>query len=423
MQMLTGALDDFTVRVAAIGSDAVSLDLVAAARKGLPVRVDFAGPQTGLELILGARPEIVLLDVTAPGVNGSNLLERILDAAPESEVILIAGQYSAEAAVAAIEKGAADYMAKPLSAALLHSRCAAVVEHLRQRRAALELDAEVLKAHQFEGLVGRSPLMLQVFARIRRFAPHFRTALITGAPGTGKELAAQALHNRSEAPRGSFTVHNCRAGAPLPDVFPENAGGKTLFLDEIGEMPVEKQGKLLEALERSPNLKVIAATACDLRDRVAKKQFREDLYRLLSMLEIRLPPLADRKEDLPLLVCCFLEEFSRKYGKTIRGITPRAQLALARYSWPGNVRELRGALESACKIAGGSTIDVRDLPESVRNGVGLEGMLTLAEAERRYVRRVLESVDGNKARAARILGINRATVYRILKEKTTAAGA
>lgn len=422
--MFTVDVDDFTVRVAAIGSDAVSMELVAAALKGLPVRVDFAAnPQTGLELIVGAQPEIVLLDVTPPEVNGSNLLERILDAAPGTEVILIAGQYSAEAAIGAIEKGAADYMAKPLSAALLHRRCAAVVEHLRQRRAALGLDAEILKAHRFEGLVGRSPLMLQVFAQIRRVAPHFRTALITGAPGTGKELAARALHSRSEAARGSFTVYNCLAGAPLQDVFAEDAGGGTLFLDEIGDMPVETQGKLLSALERSPNFKVIAATNPNLRDRVAKKQFREDLYRLLSKPEIRLPPLADRKEDLPLLVRCFLEEFSRKYGKTIRGITPRAQLTLARYSWPGNVGELRGALESACMVAGGDTVDLRDLPESVRNGTGQEGMLTLAEAERRYVRRVLESVDGNKARAARILGVNRATVYRILREKTTAAGA
>ncbi|MGE5567825.1 MAG: sigma-54-dependent transcriptional regulator [Rhodospirillales bacterium] len=423
--MFTVDVDDFTVRVAAIGRDAVSLELAAAALKGLPVRVDFAaGPQTGLELVSDARPEIVLLDVTIPGVNGSNLLERILDAAPETEVILIAEHYSAEAAVGAIEKGAADYMAKPLSASLLARRCASVVEELRQRRAALELDAEVLKAHRFEGLAGRSPVMLQVFARIRRAAPHFRTALITGAPGTGKDLAALALHNRSEAPQGSFTVYNCLAGAPLPDVIAEDArGGGTLFLDEVGDMPVETQGKLLDALERSPNFKVIAATNCNLRDRVAKKQFREDLYRLLSKFEIRLPPLADRKEDLPLLVRCFLEEFSRKYGKVMRGITPRAQLALARYSWPGNVGELRGALESACMAACGDTVDLRDLPESVRNGAGAEGILTLAEVERRYVRRVLESVDGNKARAARLLGINRATVYRILKEKTTAAGA
>jgi DNA-binding NtrC family response regulator len=455
-------VDAFTVGLVAIDDDAVCLELTTAALKGLPVHIDTAtDPQAGLEMVLRTRPEIVLLDLMLPRVSGMELLDRILEAAPETEVILITGHYSTESAVEAIRKGAGDYLTKPLSVAVLRNRVAAIVEQVRQRRMALELDAEVLRAHRFEGLVGRSPLMLQLFGRIRRVAPHFRTALITGATGTGKELVATALHRMSEASPGRFAVCNCSAVVETlfeSELFGhvkgaftganqdktglfEYANGGTVFLDEIGDMPMETQSKLLRVLEngdvqrvgspvaRRVSVRVIAATNRDLRERMAKNLFREDLYYRLSMLEIRLPRLAERKEDLPLLERCFLEEFSRQYGKTIRGITPRAQLVLARHSWPGNVRELRSALGSACMMADSDTIDVRDLPESLRGGAALKDaadpgeLLTLAEVERRYVQRVLESVDGNKARAAKILGINRATVYRILQEKTKAAGA
>ena len=214
----------------------------------------------------------------------------------------------------------------------------------------------------------------------------------------------------------------------------EYAHGGTVFLDEIGEIPLEMQSKLLRVLENreiqrvgSPAVKkvdvrVIAATNRNLQELIAEKRFREDLYYRLSMVEIELPRLADRREDLPLLERFFIEQFAEQYGKPIRGITPRAQVVLARYPWRGNIRELRSVLGSASMMAEGEMIDVRDLPERLRtrggekNDEGSDELLPLAELERRHVLRVLEHVGGNKVQAAKILGINRATVYRILNE-------
>src|SRR2546422_5378422 len=269
-----------------------------------------------------------------PKVGGMELLERILEAAPATNVMLMTGHYSTEAAVEAIQKGAYDYLNKPLSVEKLRQRVDQLMAEARQRRRTLQLDRELLKVYEFEGLLGRSPLMLDVFARVRRVAPHFRTVLVTGATGTGKELVARALHRLSPAASGTFAVCNCSAivetlfeselfgyvkgaftGATQDKsgLF-EYANGGTLFLDEIGEMPLATQAKLLRVLQsqeiqrvRSPAVRKVAvrgvaATNRDLRARVAEKEFRDDLYYRLSMVEVKLPLLAERKEDLPLLV-------------------------------------------------------------------------------------------------------------------------
>ena len=216
----------------------------------------------------------------------------------------------------------------------------------------------------------------------------------------------------------------------------ECADGGTLFLDEIGDMPLETQTKLLRVLEnreiqrvgstsvRKVNLRVVAATNRNLHELIAQSLFREDLYYRLSMVEVRLPRLAERKEDLPLLERYFIEQFAQQFGKVIRGLTPRAQIVLSRYAWPGNVRELRSALESACMTVDGDMIDVLDLPEYLRDPAEDhradedKDLLPLAEIERRHVLRVLERVGGNKIRAAKVLGIHRATVHRILNENS-----
>jgi transcriptional regulator with PAS, ATPase and Fis domain len=337
---------------------------------------------------------------------------------------------------------------------LLRDRIGRLVAEAQQRQAALQLDAELLKTYQFEGMIGRSPLMLQVFSRIRRVAPHYRTALVTGASGTGKELVAAALHSLSPVSNNRFAVCNCSAvvqtlfeselfghvrgsftGATQDKVgLFEYAHGGTVFLDEIGEISMEMQSKLLRVLEnreiqrvgspavKKADVRVIAATNRNLQELIAEKKFREDLYYRLSMIEVELPLLADRREDLPLLQRFFIEQFAEQYGKPIKGLSPRAQIVLARYSWPGNVRELRSILGSASMMAEGELIDVRDLPERIRTRAAEEKnedpseLLPLAEVERRHVLRVLEQVEGNKVRAAKILGINRATVYRIVNE-------
>ena len=445
----------YCAALVAIDDDPSSLDLVKSALKSLPLEILTATDScAGLELVLRRRPDIVLLDLCMPKMNGMELLEKIQQSDPDIDVILITAHYSTESAVEAIRKGACDYLEKPISISVLRERLGKLIEQAQRRQLALKLDDELVRTHQFQGMVGRSPAMLQVFARISRIAPHFRTVLIGGATGTGKELAAAALHRLSPAASGRFAVCNCSAvvetlfeselfghvkgaftGATQDKVgLVECADGGALFLDEIGDMPLETQTKLLRVLEnrevqrvgstsvRKVNVRVIAATNRNLHELIARNQFREDLFYRLSTVEVRLPSLAERMEDLPLLEHYFIEQLAGQFGKVIRGITPRAQLVLSRHPWPGNVRELRSALESACMTMEGDTIDARDLPEYLRSlmpgrpAADNDEMLPLAEIERRHVLRVLERVGGNKLQAAKILGINRATVYRILNE-------
>jgi DNA-binding NtrC family response regulator len=440
------------IALVAIDDDPASLELVQAALQQFSLEIlTAADAASGLELVRRRRPEIVLLDLMLPGMNGMEVLERIMEFAPETDVVLVTGHYSTDSAMEAIRKGASDYLTKPLSIVTLRERAGALIEHARQRQLAQHLEGELLKAHSFQEMIGASPAMREVFARIRRVAPHFRTVLVTGATGTGKELVAQALHRLSPVASARFAVCNCSAivetlfeselfghvkgaftgaGQDKQGLF-EYADGGTVFLDEIGDMPLDTQSKLLRVLEngevqrvgspavRKVNVRVIAATNRDLRAAIAEKHFREDLFYRLSMVEIKLPALADRREDLPLLERHFVELFANQYSKPIRGLAPRAQVVIERYAWPGNVRELRSVIGSACMMADGDLIDVRDLPDHIRaasqpDDDGEEDMPTLARFERRYVMRVLERVGGNKARAAKILGINRATVYRML---------
>lgn len=445
--------DKTVVTLLIVDDDPSSLELAseALAQDGLKI-LTAPDPCTGLELVAQHKPEIVLSDLVMPQMTGMDLLERILDAAPQTEVILMTGHYSTESAVEAIRKGASDYLTKPLSIGLLRQRIGKLVAEARHRQRALELDREMLRASEFEGMVGRSPLMLDVFARIRRAAPHFRTALITGATGTGKELVARAMHRLSPVPAARMAVCNCSAivetlfeselfgyvkgaftGANQDKIgLFEYANGGTVFLDEIGDMPLSTQSKLLRVLEnhefqrvgspvtRRTDVRVVAATNRDLRDMMGKGQFREDLYYRLSMIELRLPKLAERTEDLPLLERYFVEKFATQYGKAIRGLTPRAQIVLARYGWPGNVRELENVLGHACMMTDGDMVDVRDMPEHLKEAAARqppedEDLLPLAEVHRRHAMKVLERVEGNKARAAKILGIHRATLYRLIE--------
>src|SRR2546425_1706613 len=440
----------------AIDEDPQTLMLISAAlgQDGLEVLTD-GEAEAGFKTFLRVRPRIVLLDLAmgATAARSMELLELMIHADPGANVILTSDHYSAESAVEAIQKGACDYLTKPLDIERLRERVAGLRAEAETRRRTLSLDQKLLEACQFEGIVSRSPLMLDVFARIRRVAPHFRTALVTGATGTGKELVARALHRLSPAASGTFAVCNCSAivetlfeselfgyvkgaftGATQDKsgLF-EYANGGTLFLDEIGEMPLATQAKLLRVLQsqeiqrvgspavRKVDVRVVAATNRDLRARVAEKEFRDDLYYRLSMVEVKLPLLAERKEDVPLLVRYLVERFATQYNKPIRGLTRRAQALLARYSWPGNVRELENALGHACMMVEGDLIDVRDFPDTLRKPaerelVEDEDLIPLDELQRRHALRVLARVGGNKKRAAEILGIARTTLYQLLAE-------
>jgi DNA-binding NtrC family response regulator len=410
-------------------------------------------PERGLELVHRLRPQVVLLDLVMPGVEGMELLERILEFDPGIDVILMTGYYSTESAVEAIQKGASDYLPKPLSTEKLQQRIRQIAEETKRRQRSLKLDNDLLENFEFEGMIGRSPLMLDLFSKIRRIAPHFRTVLVKGATGVGKELAARALHDLSAVSAGPFVAFNCSSisetlaeselfghvkgaftGADKNKIgLFEYADGGTAVLDEIGEMPLPMQAKLLRVLQNqefqrvgSPaplkvNVRVVAATNRDLAAMVSRGKFREDLYFRLCMVELRIPSLVERLEDLPLLERHFVRHFAAEYKKPISGLTRRAQTALARYSWPGNVRELQNVIGHACMMSEAEFIDIRDLPDSFHSqkpGASLEGdsFLSIRQLERQHAQKVLERVGGNKVKTAEILGISRTHLYELLKE-------
>ena len=397
------------------------------------------------------KPRIVLADFATHGMNGLELMERVLASDPGTEFVLMAGAEHSETALDAIRHGASNCLYKPLDAAKLRLCVRALVEQAMERAKSFRVEQELLRTFQFEGMIGRSPLMLEVFSRIRRIAPHFRTVLVTGATGTGKELVARSLHDLSPVKSAPFAVCNCSAlvetlleselfghvkgaftGAARDKqgIF-EYANGGVVFLDEVGELPLSAQAKLLRVLQNqevqrvgSPvlhqvDVRMIAATHRDLRKMITEGQFREDLFYRLSVVEVAVPPLAQRKEDLPLLLRHFIEIYSKLFKKEVTGMTRRAQLRLLAHSWPGNVRELENVISSSCIMAAGTVIDLPDLPETLRTvppspEPESEELLTLEELQHRHLVRVLNRVRGNKAQAAEILGVGRNTIYQML---------
>jgi DNA-binding NtrC family response regulator len=453
------------IKLLAIDDDPRSLELVSEALSdnGLDI-LTAEDPEIGLEIVRRERPQIVLSDIVMPHLNGMELLGRVLEIDPATDVVLMTAHYSTEAAVEAIKKGACDYLSKPISITLLRERIEKLATDARRRRRATVLDGELMETCQFEGMVGRSPLMWQMFAQIRRVAPHYRACVITGPTGAGKELIARSLHRLSPVAKGPMVVCNCSAVVETlfeSELFGhvkgaftgainnkvglfESAHGGTMFLDEIGDMPLATQAKLLRVLQNQEiqrvgsltsnkvDVRVVAATNHDLRTLIAERRFREDLYYRLSMVEIKAPPLSERKEDLPLLERFFIQKFSEQYKKQVSGLTPRAEILLARHSWPGNVRELENVIGHACMIAVTDMVDVTDLPQYMREmpapktgdpaaaaaataGTAApapppqapESELSFDEQERRVIESALSRTRGNQVHAARLLGISR----------------
>ncbi|HEY2168093.1 MAG TPA: sigma-54 dependent transcriptional regulator, partial [Candidatus Angelobacter sp.] len=306
-----------------------SLEFIATALAGADVQIfTAANPEEGLDLVYTHRPQVVMTDLVMPQLTGLEVLERITEFDPAIDVVLMTAHYTTDTAVEAIRKGAADYLNKPISLATLRERVGRIMDAARQRQQVRSAEDQIVETAQFEGIVGRSPQMWEMFSRIRRIAPHYRAALITGQTGTGKELVAQALHRLSQA-KGRFVVLNCSAvvetlfeselfghvkgaftGADRDKMgLFEHANGGTLFLDEIGDMPLATQAKLLRVLQnhevqrvgsltpQKVDMRVVAATNKDLRRAIVERQFREDLYFRLAMVEIHTPPLLERMDD------------------------------------------------------------------------------------------------------------------------------
>ena len=411
-------------------------------------------PKQALKHVRSGRSRVVLSDIQMPTMDGFQFLDKALQEDPSIHVILVTGHYSLDSAIEAIKRGAYDYLPKPLDYARLLKTLDELATSFQRRGQIREFEEKILTNLEFDGIVGKSPAMLEAFDLIRKISKHYNNALITGPTGCGKELFAHALHELSPVSRERFAVCNCSAlvdallesqlfghmrGA-FTGAFETRAGlfeyadGGTMFLDEIGETSPQMQAKLLRVLQNreiqrvgSPevkkvNIRVIAATNRDLRSEVSAGRFREDLFYRLSTIEIEIPSLIERSEDIPLLVRYFLKKCNQQYGKRFQGLTRRAEVALMHYGWPGNVRELENAISGAAITASTDFIDIEDLPKHIQTRATRAAgpsdawqPLPLEEVERIHVQRVLQMCDGNQVRASEILGIGRTSLYRHLK--------
>jgi DNA-binding NtrC family response regulator len=413
-------------------------------------------------LLQHRRADLALVDLHMPDVGGLDVLRAIRDTDPSCQVVLITGYPSVDTAVEAVKLGARDYLSKPIDFARLEALLTAVREDFDRRRNLLEVEAEVAQRLEFCGMIGRGPAMQEVFGFIRRLAPHLRAALVTGETGTGKELAARALHAVGPRTEKPFVVVNCSAlgdtafeaelfgyvvgafpGAheDRPGLF-ETASGGTVFLDEVSQLPLPVQARMLRLLEhgevhrvgsleeRHVDLHVVAATNRDLREEVGAGRFRGDLYYRLNVVEVALPPLRDRREDIPYLTAAFIRESATRLGKSISGISTAAESLLVSAPWPGNVRELKNVIERACLVADGPLITDREVaaslpplqrrlaaaaPAAVGTSFTGEDPHPLAAVEREHILRALQRTGGNKKAAARMLGVSRRALYRRLE--------
>jgi len=442
------------IRIVIIDDNMSSLELLSTALEREDLSIHAANdPREGLQLVRSLRPRMVITDLVMPGMTGLDVLRQVMQIDPTIDLLLMTAHYTTETAVEAIRNGAADYLQKPVKIADLRERVRRLLEAAERRRLASSGSDDSVD-FRFEGLVAKSEAMWNVFAMVEKVAPHFRSLLIQGPTGAGKDLIAQALHQRSGL-KGRFVVLNCSAVVETlfeSELFGHVRGaftgadrdkaglfqladGGTLFLDEIGDMPLNTQAKLLRAIQNQEvmpvgsltpkrvNVRIIAATHRNLRQAVQEGRFREDLYYRLSMVELTLPPLAARKEDIALLSVFFLKRFSEDYRKPMDGISQRALRVLERYSWPGNVRELEHVLGRACMLADGTMIDVDDLPQNVIEAArevpaetSNPTLSVLDSQERAIMERALRECNWNQSEAARKLGIGRdALRYKMKK--------
>lgn len=376
-------------------------------------------------------------------------LPRLKGCDPRVEIIVLGHQQ--EEALEAITLGATDFLTRPIDPGRMKEVIEKIEGIVEMRRETAQLEKLLSAKYLFAGIVGRNPQILEIISFIRRIAPYFRVVLITGETGTGKEVVARALHATSPMAKHPFAVYNC--GAVVENLIEtelfghtkgsftgairdkiglfEAAGEGTLFLDEIGELPLSFQPHLLRVLHNGEYRKVgshlpsrarcriIAATNRTLEAEVTDGRFREDLYFRITPLVIRVPPLRERKDDLPLLCRALLNQFSQRTGKKVLGISRPAQAALMAYHWPGNIRELENVLEQAAILTTESFLRMQDLPPSLIRPVPQQSHLlprTLQESEKLHIEAVLQQSKGNRSKTARLLGLSRRSLLRRMKK-------
>jgi two-component system response regulator HydG len=403
--------------------------------------------------------DVVVTDLVMDGRrDGLEVLKKTKQLEPPPPVILVTAHGDIKTAVQAMNEGAHSFIEKPLDLEHFRAQVSRAAERsaLQRQNQVLHEQLQMVDASGFEGIIGTSPSMRKVIQTARQVAPSDIPVLILGESGTGKELIARAIHTQSRRRKHRLVPMNCAGFSPTiledelfghvkgaftdartdrPGRF-EHADKGTLFLDEIGDMPQEMQAKLLRTLENGEvvrlganepvrvDVRLVSATNKELDHLVAEKQFREDLFFRIKGATIQIPPLRERREDIPLLIHYFLQQAAEKYGKAIEGIAPEAQQVLMSYAWPGNVRQLRNVIENMVVMSTGAVLGMESLPPDIRPAGGdvpLGGMnnlvgIPIVQAEKELIRNTLKLVSGNREQAAKILGIGERTLYRKIKE-------
>ncbi|MGD0914991.1 MAG: sigma-54 dependent transcriptional regulator [Thermodesulfobacteriota bacterium] len=422
-------------------------------KKGYAIRLASNG-KGALHLFRQAAADLVITDLVMPKMDGIELLEAVKALKPETEVIVISAQGTIEKAVQAMKLGAFEFIEKPINPRVI----SLVVERALEKQTLVlqnrDLRLKLEDKFHFRNIIGRSEKMIKVFELIHHIAPYDSSVLIIGESGTGKELIANAIHYQSPRAAMPFIKVSCASlseGIIESELFGHEKGAftgavtsrkgrfelahnGTLFLDEVEDIPPSTQIKLLRVLQEGEfervggnktikvNIRIIAASNRDLQDAVRKGTFREDLFYRLNVVNIRLPLLKDRREDIPFLVNFFIEKYNRKYHMAVKGISQRAMNLFADYEWTGNVRELENTIESILVIHSPEIIDISHLPQEIRDSKGKPEVIQirigtpLEEVEREILVQTLKATRGNKRRAAQLLGINVRTIHRKMEE-------
>ncbi len=413
--------------------------------------------QAGIDQLTSKHYDIILTDLMlGPGPDGMAVLAEAVEKSPDTKVILITAHSSVKTCKTALQQGAFDYIEKPLDLGELRAVVSRAATETAQRRTIVELRERLDEKYGFGNIIGQSPKFIEILKIIRRIAPSDIPVLLLGESGTGKELLAGAVHQNSGRSKNRFVAINCAglsetlledelfghvkgaytgATADRPGRF-EHADGGTLFLDEVGDMPMTMQAKLLRVLENGEvvrvganepirvNVRIISATNTDLALRVEEGKFRQDLFYRIKGMTIDIPPLRQRRDDIPLLIEHFLSAANATHNRNIKGIAPEARRVLIAQPWSGNVRQLRNVIENMVVMTNSDRLSVDDLPAEIHRQPGSEASgqldqlagISIEVAEKELIRNTLKMVSGNREQAAKILGIGERTLYRKIKE-------